>query len=539
MAGQTATEGFQTQIEDLFVDVVDAALLAQGELDAARRSQPPDLYSIPRVSANVEFQLTTKTGGRVAIIFPAKKRADLHRHNLGFVLTSSPSPPEIPAKIFSAGQPPLELVEPPFMVGQQRSGGTEGVSENELRLLLVDVFRQPGERARVALPGKQSRHKNNLSGEADKIERALAKPAPSHGMLYFELATSPRAYLVVRLADKSRKDGLYVVSPGQNPVVEVFSYAGDGRKDVAYPPLHRLLLAIRGWLRGAKPSTRPAPKDFGQNFGIAGLQGFVRFLYEGYFDGLQHLASQLADARSPYPTYYDLTKMEAEISYSVPSEDAANRELEIAGRPSTGNGAGSQDYEFIESSAVVKIERSGEQATVRLELLAPEFVLIGKKRQAFVDLAEENAAEIARTIAGHAVKTTGPEGPPPVEKYEAFLKDPDAQDGVVVLLAYKGKRPSNQFLVAWPASGEEGARDFVFSCKLVAKGKHLKVTNVVMCVEDELDQAGLHGVEADESNDALVKLLQRNIDDDDLSGKEYKAFHDFFHAVNVWRIRSR
>ena len=95
----------------------------------------------------------------------------------------------------------------------------------------------------------------------------------------------------------------------------------------------------------------------------------------------------------------------------------------------------------------------------------------------------------------------------------------------MVLLAYKGKRPSSQFLVAWPASGEEGARDFVFSCKLVAKGKRLKVTNVVMCVEDELDQAGLHGAEADESNDALVKLLQRNIDDDDLSGKEYKAFH--------------
>ena len=73
MAGQTATEGFQTQIEDLFVDVVDAALLAQGKLDAGRRSQPPDSYSIPRVSANVEFQLTTKTGGRVAIFFPVEK----------------------------------------------------------------------------------------------------------------------------------------------------------------------------------------------------------------------------------------------------------------------------------------------------------------------------------------------------------------------------------------------------------------------------------------------------------------------------------
>ena len=550
MVEQPSAEDFQDQTEELFenlfIDVIDATLLTQARLDSTRRTEPPVTYSIPRVTADVEFQLETKTRGRIALFFSGKKRVDLHHHKLKFVLNSSPSPPEIPEIPPSGQAPPLQLIEPPFIVGQSGGAESRGLSEDDLRQLLIEVFRRPDDRVKVALPGNQDNHKKKLSGEANKMEEVHAEPSSDRGILYFELPTSPPSYLVVRLAGKSAKDGLYIVSPEQRPSVEVFSYIGDGEKDIAYPPLHQLVLAIRGWLRGAATTTRPAPKGFGQSFGIGSLHAFVRFLYEDYFHGLQSLAAQPVVGRFPYPTYYDLTEMEAELSYTVPSGDSASSELEIGARTSASDSPDSQAYQFIESRALVRIERSKQQAIMKLELLAPEFVLVGQKRDTFVEWAENSAMEIAGRLAKHEAKTTGSKEPQPVAKYEAFLHDPDAQEGVVVLLAYKGKRPSNQFLVIWPESGEDNARDFVFSCELDVKRERLKVTNVVMCVEDRLDQAESLGAEPDAETEAETGAesgaesdAQPDAEENDLTGKEYKAFHKFFRAVNAWRIRSR
>ena len=517
--------------KDLFVNVVEATSETQEFLTAASLSGLAAPYQIPRVGVEAAFELEIRSNKTRFFFFREKSRRS-HTHRLRFSLVATPDPP--PLILSAAARPKLILVEPPFLVSALASQGADQWGQIRLLRFLISKLElgPPGLRFE---PDESHKKRKNLHKEVRKLQEELAKTGKRNGerrMLFFDLGTTPPSYLAVRLADDRKKDGLFRIAPDREPAVAVYSFQDDGLKDIAYEPLHALVLTMRGWLQGAPSQARDAPSGLDTSFGIGQLSDFVEFLAEDYSGGIEFLSRKAADVRSGFPVYYDLVGVEAELGYSVQSGKLAFDKRTAPDGSSASEVPPEEDYRLIESRARVRVERTDRTVDFVLELLSPEFILTGGKLRTFVRAAREkkNAEKITAKFArNEAAQFGGNERDPGVAgKYRRSLEDREREQDVVVLLAYKGEVPSNSFLVIWPGFQDSEERDFAFSCKLEAGA--LRDVRVLMNLRERLVAGKTVSGASDESSVSQ--------EDGALTGKEYKAFHRFFGAVLTWQHRT-
>jgi hypothetical protein len=512
------------RLKDLFTAASVAVMAAQRRLDAqlnldylARcetRGQTR-LYSIPRATVAFAFGLDIEAKQKVLLILRSKQRHEQHTHQLNFSLIAVPErPPDINTPATGV---PLSLIEPPFLVTPQ--------DEMSLYVRLLAALADPNRRA-FALVKPPPAPEKLLPQEIERIIKAFAEPQSERGLVFFR-SNAPDEYLIVRVTRKSENDSIFVLRPGAQTEVIIYSLEGDDTNEVHYEPLHNFALSVRAWLEGA-PSARVELKEgLPPNLGLESLQIFAANMRAGYTAALKLLAAQPADDAGGQPTYYDLTDVLAELSYSVEYEDAQTPRFNFARRRTVDNqspgGAGEQNYKLIESRALIRARRERDSARLEVELAAPEFVLAGAARVAFFHHLDENEQASLNSIASAFGKDDdGKVDAALVRRYAAHLANELQRHAAVIYLSYKGQTPKEEFLVIWPGGPEPPPRDFVFTCK-VDNGQ-LKLINIIMRLGDVL-------------GNMTVKTPGGQVDEPDLSQAQYQAFHNFFHAVRIWRAR--
>lgn len=553
-------------LRSIFEETAEAVARAQSRLDgdlgrdflARCQAEGHALhYSIPHVSVELEFGLRVVGEDRVLIFLRRGGREELHGHRLTFSLVAAPEPP--PPLDAAPGGFPFYLSEPHFMLPPEEelrcftqllvalteparrvsmlpasSGGLKPEKlRREIKELVKAFLRDGGDGARLLASAPEGGGLfSELVGEAVREAAGDGDTNAERGLVYFRLDTAPASYLVARVTKKSRNDSLFVLTPegpGGATRADVYSVEGDDTPSVRYRPLHLLGLALRHWLEGARPPfvrLEGGPPDVS---GLANLKAFALNLREGYARGMAALAAR-PGAREGGAAY-DLSGVLAELTYTVDYEKSdgggeTNPHLNFQQK------VGDDEFKLIESRAYVRAERVGASARMAVELAAPEFALSGAARERFLRYffpfrAGGPARRILRDIRSEI-------GEREAERYEGFVATESYRRSVVVLLSYRGNTPKDQFLVIWPGTNREGRpRSFAFTCEPEDGGEELKLTRWVLGVDEGLDEVMLD-TSADPAADGAAPAADKN-----LSQEQYQAFHNFFHAVRIWRTRVR
>jgi len=509
------------QLGDLFTGAAKAVIATQEKLDAETPSHGPSedplkahpSYSIPRTEVDFKFGLDVRSGVKIMVPFFRNKqgRTERHGHRLKFSLVAVS---ELPGSLRidangSDGMPiRTSLTQPHFLV--------PAAEQDDLCRDLAVAMKAGRWDFILPLEGEKP-SQDRVSKEADRILEALTPDDPERGMVVFKLDASLSSYLIVRVTDKSKKDGLFVFNPESSPEALIYSFEKDDVKNIRYRALHEFALTIRHWLKGAPPTRRPfslddeiRPPGGPAPLGLIALKEFTLRMAEGYVAGLKLLSEQDTDAnrKKLFPPYYDLTDVEAELRYSVFYDEDDKRMRFSFGRLKRPDGEDVEDeISVIESRASIRAFRSDGSAQVHIELIMPEFALSAGAREIVIDAAVKSADEIAL-----AFNRDDP------ASYLQFIKSIEHQRGAVIFLSYEGKVPKQEFLIIWPALHLNKPRDFVFTCKLVGDKLDEDSISPVMRLEQDLEPAGAEiGVEIDRD--------------------QYEPFHNTFHAARIWRSR--
>ena len=511
------------QLRHLFTQTAQAVVTTQEHLDEHLSTalsiggQPnPSFpsYSIPRTEMDFQFglEMIAEKGLFLIPIFrTGGGRLERHAHRLKFSLiavSEVPSAPRGDLSVTTETRIPIRLIQPHFLISSEE--------QDALCLRVADAmdsgkwdfaFPEAGEKPTQAMVEK----------EAARIRKALKPDNPERGMVVFKMDTTPPSYLIVRVTDKSKKDGLFVFTPEPETEALIYSFEDDKVDNIRYRALHEFALTVRHWLAGAPPAQTPfpLPTPTGQGgaslgLGLIALGAFTQVMTEGYLSGLQFLSQQetAANAAKPLPSYYSLTDVEAELSYSVYYDEAEQRLKFSFGPRKKPDGEDVDDEtSVIESRASIRAYRSDDAPRIDVELIMPEFALSGSAREFVLDAVKESAEKIASVF--------NEEQP---GSYLTFLRNDVSRRGVVILLSYKGKTPQQKFLLIWPGMYLGQSRDFVFFCEMKNGKISADSIKVVLRLEQDLEPAGVaEGVE--------------------INGDQYQTFHNVFHAVRIWRSR--
>jgi hypothetical protein len=479
-------------------------------------------FSIPAVSSKIEFGLVQKAKKKFFFITRGRT-AERHRHVLRFTLLAVPEPPPPPA----AAQ--LSLIQPAFLAGPDEERRIIQLLEHGLENDKWD-FAFPlsfGNQAKKPQKLKNLRNKVR-SKEEDRIEKARdGGNKNADRLLVFRLAEPGSTYLVVRLAEDVEKDGLFEVSPEEAKPVMIYSCVGYKVKQVRYDVLHRLALGVRRWLAGGVGSRVEYPVGAERDFGVQGLEVFVPALRQGYVDALRYLAgggkqpgkASQPGGVAPFPCGFDMPLVEAELTYSAQRGKAAKAEHSFDSRPDGGDAEKRQER-LLGSRVLLRARRVENVPRVEVELVAPEFVLSGAAQARLVRAAVKKAQKIARKFGRKAAPD-----------YLSFLLSPTYQSRVLAFLSYEGGGdpvPKQEFLIIWPGAYRGQERDFVFTCKgnnKPGKDFELKDFKPILKLDQVLTKISLNA--SAESGPV------------GLSKEQYKAFHNFFNAVWLSRVRVR
>lgn len=508
------------ELKSLFLQTAKAVVVTQEKLEQqlVQTSNPSKVpqpsYSIPRTGLEFNFGLDLSAAGKVIIPFfkSDKGRLERHGHKLSFSVIAVPEPP--PAPDSSSALPsdgiPIRVVQPHFLVTPRE--------QDELCRQLAAAM--TGGKWDFAFPEHGEKPDQTMvNKEAARVLQALTPDNPQRGMVVLKLDTAVPSYLIVRVTDKSKKDGLFVLTTEPEPVAMIYSFENDDVDNIRYAALHEMARTIRHWLAGTPPVLLAQPlstqtPDGGSiaALGLVALDEFTRNLRDGYVASLRYLSEHNPPANSAksLPSYYDVTDVAAKLSYSVYYDDEAKRLRFSFGTFKAPDGTETDDeISVIESRVSIRAYRSNDAPQIEINLEAPEFALTGEARQIVVDAIseKESAVNIARAFN---------EDDPDV--YLQFLENEIYERGALVLLSYKGEVPKQKFLVVWPALYKGQPRDFVFICEL----KNGKVSEdsiePVMHLEQDLDPEGFGiGVE--------------------ITGTQYQPFHNVFHAIRMWSSR--
>jgi hypothetical protein len=321
---------------------------------------------------------------------------------------------------------------------------------------------------------------------------------------------------------------VFVLTPGAQPEVVIYSIDGDDTKEIRYEPLHHFTYTIRRWLQGDLPSSsEEQPEGFDLQYGLQYLQPFAQNMRLGYVNALKYLSEAEAPAAAPNgnasAVYYDLANVSAKLTYSLEYNAKAEKAVKFKFDSSaTADAAGlaaasdEDDIELIGSRVLIKAERVRDVPRLEIELNTPEFALSGASLKKFLDIASRSVESIVEAFDND-------------ERYAGFIEGETYRSGVVALLSYRGSL-KEEFLVIWPGENQGVSRDFSFTCKLAEKtidGSKVTVFDdieVVMRVSENLAAVRI-GTDAESAPGT------------DMSGKQYRVFHNFFHAVRIWRAR--
>lgn len=511
------------QLKHLFRQTAEAVVVTQEKLDESLSaalpagSQPNPYfpsYSIPRTEMDFQFGLEVLTGKGIFLVPLFRKgseRLERHGHRLNFSLIAVSEAPLAPRgdMISPTGtRIPIRLIQPHFLIPSKQ--------QDALCTQLIDAMESA--RWDFAFPEKGEKPTQAMvEKEAGRIREALTPDNPERGMVVFKLDTAPPSYLIVRVTDKSKKDGLFVFTPEPGNEALIYSFEDDKVDNIRYRALHEFALTVRHWLNGAPPAHMPftlptlgGQEDTAPGLGLIALGAFTQIMAEGYLAGLQFLSQQNtpANAGKPLPSYYTLTEAKAELSYSVYYDEEEQRlKFSFGPRKRPDGEEVGDETSVIESRASIRAYRSGDAPRIDVELIMPEFALSGRARQIVLDAVKESADKIASVFNEENPGT-----------YLSFLNGETYQRGVVILLSYKGKVPQQKFLLVWPAMYLGQPRDFVFFCEMKDGNISKDSVKVVLNLEQDLQPTGVAlGVEID--------------------GDQYQPFHNVFHAVRIWRSR--
>lgn len=542
---------FTYDVRALFRRTAEAVVATQQQLDrslgrehllASGNERQRMLFSVPRASVNLRFGVTEITGGGWKPL-PWKRTPSLqqmHTHELEFTVDAVPELPTAFTNDANRSLVPLRMRIPYFMLS------TEAETEIIARLLTALNPDNPSWASRVVndkppggmkdltkLIGKDAPEPEDATGEIGAIRKALGDPSSERGMVYFRLDLKPVSYLVARVVGKDANDSLFVLTPGATPEVLIYSLDGDEVHGINYHPLHQLLETIRLCQQGLlEPITtndlNPGTVSGLQAAGINGLQPLLPFaedIRSGYLNGLQYLSDPATESSMQIPgaqltpsLYYDITSATASLNYSLRYTDEGDNSRPLfdfemrrtIDDKTLNDQADGTETKLIESRALIRISREDDYSRMEVELETPEFVLSGTARERLIKLAVNSINEIEKAV------------PVDASLYRSFIEDQGYQAGVIALLSYRGDEPQEKFLIVWPGTHSGASRDFAFTCALSKDRAKLADVKFLMTVDQDLD------------NVALVK-------DGDLggqaSGEQYRPFHNFFHAVRIWRAR--
>jgi hypothetical protein len=528
------------QIESLFQSTAEKVIAAQKELDdklnrsylsACEVGGHSRLYSIPRVTVNFRFGLSINHQKKWLMLIPkGDSRLEQQTHQLTFSLIATPEPPPTleaagAADGDNSALPPIYVREPFFLVPAKE--------EARVCLRLINALGSGLTGDWVsAVPGPSGGVKELtqkfVSSEVANIMLAMKNKTGERGMVFFRYEGTPTSYLIVRVVGSDANDSVFVLTPGARPKVVIYSIDGDNTKEIRYEPLHHFTYTIRRWLLGDLPSSSEEHAEgMDLQYGLQYLQPFAQNMRLGYINALKYLSAAEAPnadgSGQASAVYYDLANVSAKLTYSLEYNAKAEAAVKFKFDSSpTASGAGlaaagaEDDVELIGSRVVIKAERVRNAARLEIELNTPEFALSGAPLKKFLEIASRSVQPIVKAFDND-------------DRYAGFIKGETYRRGVVALLSYRGSL-KEEFLVIWPGENQGQSRDFAFTCKLDEKTiDHNKVTvldgiEVVMRVQDNLAEVHI-GTDIDSAAGT------------DLSGKQYRVFHNFFHAVRIWRAR--
>ena len=491
-------------VEELIRETSEALIRTQRDLDRSVNPDHPLLVHIPRVEARFAFELTRGENRSFLMFFGKKRRSETLSHHLRFALSAAPDP--TPLFHASASMNPETVIdEPSFLLPEGRKAPLSAPSVQSIR----DEVLRLVERA--------------LNGEHTILLRFMVKPpmsrlaseleelaAPDARFVALSLGGPPTRFMLVRLGDKATKDGLFVYTPAAQPSLSVYSFKDDGRDKVAYEPLHWLALTLRRWTASRSSRRRVAAGGFTESLGIGSADGdlgrFIRELASAYRSTTALLADSRVDSRTHEPIYYTISGLEADLSYSVHD----GKRISFDERPD-----GDSDLSIIESQVKVSIRRRDNRPVVNVAVEAPEFILVDEKLRMLTRAILEGQDRLLDTLPNQGER----------ERYRSFLENKAFSAKATALLSYEGDRPKNEFVVVWPGTHQDHFRDFVFRCKLRTRDDMLEMSDPRFLVTLDQPVSGL-------------TMRTQGESDGSLSGADYEAFHNFFHAVRMWRDRA-
>jgi hypothetical protein len=475
---------------------LDERLLRKDRLPAAAFS--PASYAIPRASLEVEFAVEESSTRKIMLFFRGKTRRQLLTHSLRMTLDAVPFAPPVPRAEAAA----FELLLPHFLVAWSDVQDISRALAGQLRAGNCDFFP----------PAGKEFAEQNIKKEAKRIDESLANPAPGRGMVVFRLSDPPGTYLIVRVTEKAKKDGLFVWQPESAAPVGVYSFEDDDVEPVRYAPLHDLARTLRRWVEGAAPvRISAAPEAFGR-LRLTGIVQFLEGVSRGFATTLNFLASNAVSADPP--AFFTLAELSARLRFSffVGANEQGDFDFSAPRRPD--GSPAEEDEALIRSEAEIRGIVAAGSPRLKITLLTPEFILRGAARQLLTRALGEE--QISRTI-GDTMSDAGDASP---QDYQRILRAPEFERGAVILLAYKDATPEEKFLVIWPGEFKGQGRDFVFTCE--RKDGEMRSFKPVMRLRQSLNR---------------VQLSTSTESGADLSEDQYKPFHNMFHAARIWQAR--
>jgi hypothetical protein len=539
------------RLDAFFQLSAQAVVEAQGRLDAQLNRAYLNacevggharLFSIPRAVIDFRFGLNINHQDKWLMLIPKGGGSlEQNTHQLIFSVDATPEPPPAIHSDDPAGgdkPPPFNVREPYFLLPAEEEAKVCGDLITALSQGLtggwVSAVPDPSHPG-----GVKYLSQSFVDGEINNIAKAMQpeNKTSERGMVFFRFEGTPATYLIVRVVGKDANDSVFTLTASPRPEAIIYSIDGDNTKQINYKPLHHFIHTVRRWLQGELPSSyKPHSEGLPLQYGLEYLQPFAEHMRIGYINGLTYLAGLEAVAQtnagagendgSPFPVYYDLSNVRARLSYSLEFEskdkaaasqgatdDAIRFNFDSQAAPDSLFATADDDVGLVGSRVVLRARREGDRPLIEIELSTPEFALSGASLKRFIGVATQTES-VARIVAAFDDDA----------QYGEFVNDEAFRRGVVTLLSYRGGSAKEEFLVIWPGTYNDASRDFAFTCKL--DGGLLNDVKAVMRVEEDLADVPVE-IDGDEDN----------APGSDISGAQYRVFHNFFHAVRIWRSR--
>jgi hypothetical protein len=463
--------------------LVQSAIAAQHRLETElsrqalvhARAENNSIYFFRQIKFDSQFAIQKQNDGRFFFFFRLDNSSTRLVHRFGFALDAVPARPLKPDEVTKAS---MELAMPPFMLSSSE--------DQEIRAALSEAMQQDGHwQARFDVQPA------NVAAQAKKVARLADQ---GRGPVAFLIQEAPPLFLIVDLNTKDAPDGIYLY-PIESQRAEIYNLPNAGQDLIFYEPLHLFALSVRNALFQPQPRKREVPSAAGV---LQDLANFAADLASGYQTGRQALAA--ADySPSLVPGFLEISPLVAEVRYA-----AEFNAPQGAASPNIIERKVADPFLSIEGAATINISSNGTMQRTQITVQMPSFVLSGENLSQFLAQARASENKITGEFSDDSFSTG---------VYQEAIR---SRSDVVALHAFDGNKPSRDFLVVWPGSGEAAERDFVFTCHLNSDGKQLSSVKRILKLGESIGD---------------IKLTTTN---NPAGPNQYLPFHNMFHAALVW-----